>query len=77
MANLVDGPPSYRVRARREVIQQNAQTVDVALDRRRLARKTSGARYSGVPARIGCRTVFELDGRAEIHQHDAAVVGDE
>ena len=61
--------------ASEQVIQQNAEAVQIALHRRRLAAEHFGRKVERRPGQIRRRAVVELAPGAKIHQHDAAVLG--
>ena len=74
-ANLAHGPCLHWIRAGDEVIEQDAEAVDVAPNRGPLPLQDLGCEIEGRSGEIRRGVVVELSARAEVHQHDAAVFG--
>ena len=72
-SNVADRAALDRIRLRREVIEQHAQAVDVALRRRRSAGENLRRQAQRRTRQIGRRAVIQLLAGAEVHQHHSAI----
>ena len=74
-ANLAHGPCLHRIRTGDEVIEEDAETVNVTPNRRLLPLQHLGCEIEGRSGEIGRCVVVEFSAGTEVHEHDAPVFG--
>ena len=73
-AQIAQASRSHRVRSGEKVVEQHTEAVDVAPDRRFLASQQLGCEVERRAGETSGGVVAQLASRAEVHQHDAAIV---